>query len=345
MKFSSISLVSCLIVLSSLTIVGVWGQDPQGDATVQGWASTISTAQGCVKQCGETTATDTAYGNLLLQCVDETIADEGGLNKDEQMEDCCRMDSNNGCASAMQNANDVLEKSLTGIKTTAGDYLSCVLNNKNTDNCRIASFCISILTGGWNQNFANDFSVDGDNTGPNSLAQMARTADTCDSMNDFGYRACDNLKGCCSHCAPKIADVVHAVTNELLLPAYSDKVRDCESKSCEEYGVTIPQTRNRRQLVPDDGTISSEEDNNSIGTELAEECTELMKDDVLRYNETYAAEAFMACLFQKMGTIAVMAYNDPNDAVPSTAVTTTSFFASVFGVFIATATTTMMMVA
>lgn len=322
MTLSRLSAVSFLAVTVSPShyVTG------QGNATVQSYATTISTAQDCVKQCGVPASTD-GTTNKLLECFDAHGGDHALFG--ESMESCCGMTADGmfpSCANSLTDAQTLLTNQLSDVKIAASDYFGCIYDNRlNTDTgCAFAGMCVSMLTGGYGTGLFHDFDVGNSTTTTtaNNLAQMARTATSCDSMNTFGYNACDAVKGCCTTCAPRIANVVHAVTNNLLLPAYSDTVQNCQSKTCTEYGVNMPSPEDppsrrrrhqRRRHMEGDTVIATtdveegEQQQDAEAGVLAEECTTSLINNIVQYNETYASENFFECVFKKMGKIAAYA--------------------------------------
>lgn len=266
----------------------------------------------CVRDCGSKPAKSSPTGNLLLECVDAVA---NGFNVGGQLVECCDMGGTD-CENFMNQADQTLTDNLQNIKGTAADYLQCVYDNQSgVQTCLAASMCVSLLTGGVGQGFENDFGV-GVSQHQTSLYQISRSAQECSDMDPFGKRACDTVQGCCSECQPLIANVVHAVTNDLLLPAYNgNSLSNCPLKTCAELSSSPAK---RRSLAEDtaeqeDQRTTEEEEEESTSTtgdddfvgELAEECTTGMKNDILQYNETVAADNFLECLYKKMGKIAV----------------------------------------
>merc|ERR1712107_92456 len=215
----------------------------------------------------------------------------------------------------------------------ASSYLDCIETNYDSPTCN-ADWCMSIWTGGVGGGAVNDFDVGPDRVSEStttSLAGLARNANTCDDMNEFGFNACDNLKGCCPRCTHRIAKVVNALTNDLLLPAYNDgTVSNCPAdKTCRDYGaidVEIPSTRRATRSLDETTTTTSttttegttiattaddSDNDNDLAEdeveEFASDCSNKMVNDIIQYNETHAAENFFECLFKKVGSIAALA--------------------------------------
>lgn len=329
MNFSSPSLVNGLAIAAVL-YSSTYYVSAQGDATdALNWAATISEAQYCVKSCGEE-FNDAGDNSLLMDCITNRDVDDG-ISLDKEFEKCCRMEDIPGCEYSLTAASNLLTTSLAGIQSAATNYLHCVYihhNSKDVD-CNMGNVCVGILTGGTGSLLPNDFDVGTNDQNGDSLAILARGADTCDSMDDFGYNACDQVKGCCSYCAPLIADVVHHVMNDLLLPAYSDTVSDCPAKTCDAYGVIQnrppvrslgdeeeePATTTVDGTTTDTPTINGED---NIANTLATRCTNDMMTNIVQYNETYASENFFGCLTRKLGKVAA-----DNDAMTATTQSTT----------------------
>merc|ERR1719162_2159392 len=121
-------------------------------------------------------------------------------------------------------------------------------------------------------------------------------------MDAFGWNACDMVNGCCTECAPLIAAVVNAVTDDLLLPAYSDTVTTCGgNKTCSDYTVTLPAGRH----LPRNLATNTAPTTRSRAATYAADCAAALRTTIVQYNETYAAEQFMTCMFQKVGQLAV----------------------------------------
>jgi len=306
MKLSIISLAGIILASSDVAY---------GDAN--NCAQTLSTAQECVKQCVNTGSTNTdgdgvIYGNVLLECIDKAV-EEGQapfLNRAEQLENCCGMVEEGTCGKSLQNANSCLTTELTNIRTKSLSYLECIYNAKEDKTCVFANFCVNILTGGFDEGYTNDFKV-GESDADNSLAVISRNAQTCGDMDVFGYNACNEVKGCCEPCQNLIAGVAHAVTYDLLLPAYNTAgtFSDCAEKSCDDYMNTTATTATTatpagRQLETEDAsTDATMSADNAAVVELAGECNDGLAQDIVVYNETFAVSNFFECLYKKMGKI------------------------------------------
>lgn len=274
-------------------------------------AQTLSTAQECVKQCvniGSVKTDDDGviYGNLLLECIDQAPL----LNRAKHLEDCCGMVEAGPCGASMEDANSCLTTELTNIRTKSLSYLQCIYNAKTTEkaseSCVFANFCVNILTGGFGEGYTNDFKVGESNT-DNSLAVISRNAQTCGDMDVFGYNACNEVKGCCEPCQDLIAGVAHAVTYDLLLPAYNTdgNFSDCEEKSCDDYmKTTATAVPSGRQLEMEDAsTDATMIVDDAAVVEFAGECNDGLAQDIVVYNETFAAGNLFECLYKKMGKI------------------------------------------
>ena len=233
---------------------------------------------------------------LFQTCLDNNTPLTG------EFETCCQM-GNYSCSGSITDANATLSTSLLGIKSAANEYLSCVRDEKARPdgNCGMADFCLRLAAGGTGAGAENDFDV-GRNTSvnDNSLFVMARGAKTCSDMNPFGKRACSVLNNCCPTCQPLIANVVHHVTNDLLLPAYSTNVSDCPEMTCDQYNATRRflemTTPMSAAAMPIDSGINVEE--------MVDQCTNGLHADIVQFDEAHASEVFLECLYKKVGKIA-----------------------------------------
>jgi len=267
-----------------------------------GCAEKINTAQVCVKTCGaiastNETSTGQPYGNMLLECIDQPIDN----SRAQQLETCCDMNSYNdtSCGTSMQEAENCLTNELLIVKEKSVEYLTCIYDQYNNGTCPFANWCVSLLTGGHDEDSVNNFGVGIES----NLAELSRTAGTCDDMNVFGSNACSVVSGCCDTCADKIAGVVNAVMDDLLLPAYSN-LTDCGgNKTCTEYTNS-----SARQLEITGGSVVGPTTINAANSVdvpgLASECNGGLIDEIVLYNETYAATNFLECLYKKTGKIA-----------------------------------------
>ena len=312
MTFSQQSLRHFLVVVSILslsfgnTVVLVAAQEPPQTVPVlseaKQWAETISAAQQCVKDCGEDFSLD-GTTNVLQTCLADQ--NEAPVTMDVDFETCCDMTLGGklaDCAGTLTAAEAVLTTRLVSIQSAAATYLTCLSENYGIETCRVPGICLISLTGGTGMGDVNDFDVGGDNPHATSLANLAQTTDaSCTVMDAFGRNACDMVKGCCTECAPLIAAVVNAVTDDLLLPAYSDTVTTCGGdKTCSDYNVTLPAGRHHRRLA-----ANADPTTGSRAATYAADCTAALRTTIVQYNETYAAEQFMTCMFQKVGQLAV----------------------------------------
>lgn len=267
-----------------------------------GCADKIDTAQACVKTCGSIESTNLSstgepYGNMLLECIDQQIDND----LTPQLESCCEMDSYNdtACGTSMQEAENCLTNELSIVKEKSVEYLSCIYEKNNNGECPFANWCVSLLTGGYDGGFTNDFGVGNES----NLAELSRSAGTCEDMNVFGSNACSVVAGCCDLCGDKIAGVVNAVMDDLLLPTYST-LSDCGgNKTCANYTNSTA-----RQLEITDGSVvgptTINADNSVDVTGLAGECNDGLTNEIVLYNETYAVTSFFECLYKKTGKIA-----------------------------------------
>lgn len=267
--------------------------------TVTECADSINTAQACVKECGVIRVVSDTYDNQLLQCLGQGI----GIESLEGFENCCNMTSDNGssCDTSMQNAKTCLTVELSNVRTSATEYLRCLYMDSDCTKFGFGEFCVGILTGGHGNNLTNDFGV-GSGSG-SDLFEMTRSAETCEDMNDFGNNLCDQVARCCSQCAEKIAGVVNAVMDHILLPAYNSNLTGCGgNKTCSDYSIVSD-----RQLETVDepltGALTANVDNFAALDGLADECNDGLTDEILLYSETYAVSNFFECLSKKMGKI------------------------------------------
>lgn len=320
MKLSIISLVGIGLASSNVAYGNV-------NSTTNQCAQTISNAQGCTKQCGDTASTTVnpndsngfSYGNLLLECIDQ---DASPLSRPQQLEQCCGMNTG-ACGSSMVDAYACMSDQLEDVKAKSRDYLGCIYAKKDSGECGFANFCVGILTGGHGSGAPNDFDV-GASTAEGSLAVISRNAQTCDDMNVFGLNACEQVATCCEPCADKIAGVANAVINELLLPSYSATLSNCPDKNCAEY------TTVRQLEATTESTGTTINVNDTAVVELTRECTDGLTNDIVVYNETFAIDNFFPCLYKHMGKIVAGTEETTLEAEESSSV---SFF------FVATSVT------
>lgn len=262
----------------------------------------IDTAQACVKTCGRIASTNKSstgqpYGNMLLECIDQQI----DSNRSQHLESCCNMNSYNdtACGTSMQEAESCLTNDLSIVQEKSAEYLTCIYDKYTNNECPLANWCVSLLTGGHEVGSMNDFGVGNES----NLAELSYSSETCDDMNVFGSNACSVVSGCCDTCADKIAGVVNAVIDDLLLPAYSNLTDCAGNKTCADYTTSAA-----RQLDIADGSVVGPTTigaANSVDvTGLASECNGDLIDEIVLYNETYAANNFLECLYKKTGKIA-----------------------------------------
>ena len=235
------------------------------------------------------------------------------------------------CKISMDNAGSCLKNELTTVKSTSQTYLNCIHDASrksvgDVGRCDFASFCVNVFTGGFGTNSTNDFNVGAGG----ALDLMARTATSCDDMTSLYSNACDTAKSCCSPCHEKIADVVSAVTNEILFPAYSTVTETCD-KTCADVlpaptvaPVTAPAVRKLEGESSTTATTTATtttttiaEDNAEV-VDLATECHDGLKQDIVVYNQTHAVDNFFECLEKKMGQIIANADTDAMIATQGT---------------------------
>merc|ERR1712085_174501 len=110
-----------------------------------------------------------------------------------------------------------------------------------------------------------------------------------------------------------------AVTNDLILPVYN---RDATALNCDS--MTCPDTSTRNLEDGSTTTImTSTGADNDNGTDLATECNDVLAQDILMYNESYAVANFFGCLTKQMG--AIMSKAD-DQAVDKESSSSSSFF-------------------
>jgi len=263
-------------------------------------AEQIGVAQGCTKQCVDAPYTmGTDYSYMLLYCLDQ----DAGTSRAQQLETCCGMTG--PCITSMVNAHECLNTELADVKSTALDYLTCVYERKQDGTCMFADWCVPLLTGGSGTGETNDFSL----SGGSSLALLTSEAQTCSALDVFGKNACETVEGCCGPCSDKIAAVVNAVTNDILLPTYGNgNITQCDDKTCDEF--TGAPTRRQRQVeataIDTDATDTTIVIDAAKMTEivsLAEECNEALSIDIASYNQTHAAAQYIPCLYKNMNKL------------------------------------------
>lgn len=286
MKISIISLC-CIALFPSHQIVRAQGS----------CVNSTATAQQCVEQCLSTESLNVdsnglQYGNLLFECI-ETV-DSSVISN--QLQTCCAMDPT--CTTAMEETNQCLQGELSNVREKSEDYLSCIYTERLSNTCPFANFCVAILAGGIGSNATNDFGVGYDM----NLGRTTREASTCEDMDIFGFNACTEIQGCCESCADKIAGVVNAVVDDLLLPAYSD-LSDCGGdKTCSDY--TNMALRHLENV--DESSLGStiiDVQNSPDIAALALECHDGLVNEIILNNTSSAASTFFECLYKNMGKI------------------------------------------
>merc|ERR1711865_23329 len=279
----------------------------------------ISNSQDCVKQCVYALPTESGSedGNLLIECKNQVTAANLTYNG-TALEECCGM--NDECKASMDGAGTCLTDQLPTVKSTSQDYLNCIYQASKPDGgCTFAGFCVNVFTGGFGvSGMSNNFDVG--NTG--DLAALTRTAKSCNDMNDFYINACDTAI-CCDKCQGLIADVVSAVTNELLFPAYKPDITETCNTQCTDVlsasPSAAPAVRKLEGESSTTATTTSTEDNAEVVL-LATECNDGLKLDIVVYNQTYAVDNFFECLGKKVGQIVANADTDATIASSSSSI-------------------------
>jgi len=276
------------IVLASSGLLSVNAQSTCTD--------TIGLAQICIKGCIDTGYTESIdYSNQLFYCLDQG----SGPGRAVQLETCCGMTGD--CSSSLQNAQTCLDNELVDVKDAAMDYLTCSYRNKMSGVCGFADFCLALLVGGTGMGEQNDFSV----AKGSDLAVLAGNAQTCSDMDIFGKNACDTVAFCCIPCAEKIADVVNAITNDILLPTYnSNGLTECEGKTCSEF-FSDPATRQLDTTDEESAADVISIPDGALGqiSKYATACSDALTIDIATFNQTYAIDNYLPCLYKAMGTI------------------------------------------
>lgn len=263
------------------------------NTAVASCADKIGVSQSCVRTCGSANATDSAYSNLLLQCLD----DASGFNIASQLETCCSMSGT--CTSSMSDADDCLKAQLANVRSAANNYLGCIYTRRQNLSCPWATFCVNLLTGAAGTGASSDFSV----ASGSRLATMTANATTCDDMSLFGEDACSTVAGCCEPCADDIAAVVNAVTNDILIPAYGgDNAPSSCSGTCADFTSRVRQLESTGE-EPVAAAQVVDPDQLTRVSEMSQECTDSLATDIAAYNHTVAVENFLPCLYKKMGKI------------------------------------------
>ena len=217
---------------------------------------------------------------------------------------------NDECKISMDGAGTCLTDQLPTVKSTSQDYLTCIYQSKLDGGCNFAEFCVNVFTGGFGViGCQNNFDVG--NTG--DLFDLTRAANSCDDMNALYFNACDTAI-CCKQCQGLIADVVSAVTNELLFPTYNfnNITETCDTQCTDVLSASpsaAPAVRKLEGESSTTATSTSAEDNAEV-VELATECNDGLKLDIVVYNQTYAVDNFFECLGKKVGQIVANADTD-----------------------------------
>lgn len=277
------------------------------NASVNDCATSIGSAQTCIKTCGLAGTTDDAYDNKLLYCVDQVTQLSGSF-----LQTCCEM--TNDCQDSMEDAGTCLNAEFTDVKAKATEYLTCIYNERSSGGCPFANFCVGILTGGAGSGYENDFSLSSEG----KLDLITRDANTCSDLDVFGKDACNTVENCCNTCQEKIADVVSAVTNEILIPAYGNgSVTSCDAKTCAEYTAT----RQLETTITEDASTTTVDAVTIDATSAAmiagfsDECLDGLTSEIVVYDENTAVDNYMGCLYKKMGKI--MAETEDSLAPPT----------------------------
>jgi len=235
---------------------------------------------------------------------------------------------NDECEASMDGAGTCLTDQLPTVKSTSQDYLTCIYQAKLDGGCNFAEFCVNVFTGGFGViGCQNNFDVG--NTG--DLFDLTRAANSCDDMNALYFNACDTAI-CCKQCQGLIADVVSAVTNKLLFPAYKPDITEtCNTKCTDVLSASpsaAPAVRKLEGESSTTATSTSAEDNAEV-VELATECNDGLKRDIVVYNQTYAVDNFFECLGKKVGQIVANADTDAMIATQGTEKESTSSSSSI----------------
>ena len=237
---------------------------------------------------------------------------------------------NDECKISMDGAGTCLTDQLPTVKSTSQDYLTCIYQAKLDGGCNFADMCVNVFTGGFGVSGSpNDFDVG--STG--ALAVLTRTANSCYDMTSLYINACDTAV-CCGQCQGLIADVVSAVTNKLLFPAYNTELGNsetCDTKCTDVLSASpsaAPAVRKLEGESSTTATTTSAEDNAEV-VELATECNDGLKRDIVVYNQTYAVDNFFECLGKKVGQIVANADTDAMIATQGTEKESTSSSSSI----------------
>jgi len=258
-------------------------------------ASKIDSAQACLYGCGcDSLDIDNTYVNKLQHCIRRDEQTTPNSTFFQELDGCC------GCNTTLTEAGNCLknEDEFEDIKTQSLVYLTCIYTNNSPDGdntCGNPEMCANILAGGYNQGYQNDF-------GLNGLIQGVSDAASCEDKNliEFVHDACEVVSGCCESCASQMAEVANAVLKSFIFPTNSN-LFDCAANT------TCVNSTARQLEIADDSSIvgpTSINVENSLYVEgLADECGDGLVEEIVLYNETYAANNFLTCLYKKMGKI------------------------------------------
>jgi len=264
----------------------------------------IDDAQQCAKQCSEAESLNLdsdgmMYGNVLFECLDQISSSNGTV----QLADCCSV--NAACEGAFNEAGTCLQSTLTDISEASIDYLTCIRDKKADQECPFAQVCAAILVGGYGTNYTNNFGV-GD------LGNLTESATTCEDLDIFGENACTEISNCCQPCADKIAAVVNAVVDELLLPSSSSTLAGCGGeKSCDYYMDSTERQLENTVESPSVGSTINDVANSIDIASLAGQCNDDLANEIVIYNTTSAVSNFFGCLHKNVGKI--IAETDANE--------------------------------
>lgn len=299
--------------------------------TVAECTAKIDTAQKCVDICVNEDPGDFMLGNKLVECT--VSLNENSTNVAANLESCCEMSNSPDpydadCDGSLIDADECLTGALEPVKTSSMAYMSCLAKNYRDGVCPWSSFCLGLLTDGYGTGGETDFGLGADMY----LANKTQAADTCDDLDFFGNTTCTELKGCCPACVDKIADVVNAVVDNILIPVYAPDNSNlgvcAENKTCAYY--TTGTTSRQLDLVVDaDGGYVLTVEDQAYMTELTTECTNGINEDIIYLgNEMQAADNFMECMGKKTGKM--MAHLDTEAQIEATASSSASLSAVSF---------------
>jgi len=258
-------------------------------------ASKIDTAQACLYGCGcDTLDINNIDVNKLQHCISPSQQIIPNSTFFQQLDGCC------GCNTTLTEAGNCLknEDEFEDIKTKSLVYLTCIYteNSPDGDNgCGKPELCANILAGGYNQGYQNDF-------GLNGLIQGVSNATSCEDENllEFVYDACEVVSGCCEPCASDMAGVANAVLKSFIFPTNSNLFGCAANTTCVNSTARQLEITDDSSLV---GPTSINVENSLYVERLADECSDGLVEEIVLYNETYAANNFLTCLYKKMGKI------------------------------------------